>query len=553
MIRRFVFLVFFSITSLIYSKEVQLSGTVLNSFHQPIEGVTVGVGGLTATTGTNGSFQLSGNVGVLSRSGQNAFCNPVIHGKTLSFTVAQPSNIIISLYNVNGKIISQDNIGMQRTGTYNYPIRYIAKASQCMIIQLIIGSKTYFFRSVQTGFVFSSSSLANAVSLQSAQSATASLDSLVITRKGFQQTKIALTSLIKNLDTIFLNIEQIPISTYSKDFNAVVPVYVRSLFKSKASPSGGPGGPGPGINFDTVLTWELFKNGTGSSGPGGEPGVIQRVLGNTGGLPFFTTIIDTLINRIKANVNNQNELIDTSKTLFVLSDSIRKAYGVSYLIDFGKIQEDITHLAALRGDLPTGATMLMKGMKIAYTITDSAQYITGNMTIHSQIPQRGAMDLNVFMNGIKKFGQDTLFMLNCQEFETHDDGSFFNSLTEARSLNGKKFQYKWATSKKVYANGSPFDRIIHSIIATGSKDSAFAIRRTVAGFDTTNKTKLTMVADQYFEINKSWNMLAGDKTQPGAGDNSYIPLAYRNFMLIEDMFNPARLPWSAFVIPSTKE
>jgi hypothetical protein len=514
------------------AQQVDLMGAVVNSFHTPLAGVVVTLGVLQDTTDSQGEFALAGSLsGVVDRFSSSRSTQVRFRNNRLTFPVQSRAPVSVELVSLTGRTISRQSLGILSPGDYSYTFEpSVWRTSQVVIVNLTMDRTVVRMRVVQSGRV-SSMAASNVPGMAKGLAVTA-VNNLTLSRSGYQLTNVPINSYSAGLGELMMPIDSIPLSSYGKALKDLIPVYVKSAGSLKRSFSQ----PDSFVNFDSLLTWEVFRDGFGR-----DPGVVERVMGGSG-LPFSTAMMDMLIGKVKANVNATNEVIDPALTLNEVTGTGKTEYGLSYLLDFGEGQENVTDMALARGDFPSDGIATMRRMKVAYTINDSIQKVAANIGLFLEMPSyQEQLTMNLFVWGFKRMGVDTTFEFYCEEFETHQDGNYFSSITEARTISGGDFQYHRANSQNLSYNRT-YDRKCWSIISSGNKDSTFAIRRVTMLYDTAAVESAVATTDQYFEVDAQFNVL-GEGVNPPDGDDSYLPERYRPWMLRQDMLKPDRLPY----------
>jgi len=183
------------------AQTVNLRGTV-SSGGQPVSGaiVTLIKQGLKDTTGSDGVYVFSKTSTAIapSLSGTKMI---TLAGGALEFELTEPSPVAIDLFDINGKRLKSENIGVQGTGRYRWTIEGDYSANQILIVRASIGNQVSTFRymPISGGQATQGTNRTRALGRSLAMTATA-IDSIEVTAPGFSSKRAMVESYVGQLD-----------------------------------------------------------------------------------------------------------------------------------------------------------------------------------------------------------------------------------------------------------------------------------------------------------------------------------------------------------------
>jgi poly(3-hydroxybutyrate) depolymerase len=187
------------------SQTINLRGKVTNKNGQPVSGAYISLvrQGLNDTTGTDGAYSISkSDVAVLSPIAPRFEKISLING-ILELTLSSTSKVKITVFDVQGNLLKQENIQNISYGVYHLNIADLTSASQVLIIQVTIGDKALSFRYLPLGhgnYLFKSSEEFPFSEKLSKMDAV--MDTLKVTASGYTAKAVAITSLSQELNII---------------------------------------------------------------------------------------------------------------------------------------------------------------------------------------------------------------------------------------------------------------------------------------------------------------------------------------------------------------
>lgn len=185
------------------SQTINLRGKVTNKNGQPISGalVTLVRQNIKDTTGADGTYSINkSDVAVLSPIAPR-FENITLNNGILELTLSSKSKVKISIFDVQGNLLKQENIHNVSYGVYHLNIADLTSVSQVLIIQTTIDDKSISFRYLPLGngtFMFKSND--DFQFSKKLAKMDAVMDTLKATASGYTAKSIAISSLNQEMN-----------------------------------------------------------------------------------------------------------------------------------------------------------------------------------------------------------------------------------------------------------------------------------------------------------------------------------------------------------------
>ncbi|MBF0431106.1 MAG: hypothetical protein HQK83_07500 [Fibrobacteria bacterium] len=183
--------------------QLNVTGKVINTFDQPLENVTVSIASESASdlTGADGLFDL--NDGTAIKSGLNSSLKSDISYKNgiLNLAVYEKTLIELSLYDLQGKVIKKFPSQLLTAGSHKRTIFSDAQAYGLYFLKGTVGSSQVNMQ------VLHFAGAQNAIHKQSTPSLSKSAageNVIVFTKEGYQELRITLDNLTKDMQEIVL-------------------------------------------------------------------------------------------------------------------------------------------------------------------------------------------------------------------------------------------------------------------------------------------------------------------------------------------------------------
>ncbi|HEX2957881.1 MAG TPA: hypothetical protein VHO70_13680 [Chitinispirillaceae bacterium] len=132
---------------------INLSGTVKNKAGQPIANalVTLVKQGITATTGADGAYKITGT-GITTLPLLQPQNRTIIMDKGfLEFSLPIPSSVRVEIFDINGNLLQQEVLTSANTGFYRFNIEESIRASKICVVRASIGRDKVTFRYFSAG------------------------------------------------------------------------------------------------------------------------------------------------------------------------------------------------------------------------------------------------------------------------------------------------------------------------------------------------------------------------------------------------------------------
>jgi hypothetical protein len=190
-------------TGLLNAQTINLRGKITNKNGQPISGalVTLTRQDLKDTTGADGTYTINKNdVAVLSPIAPK-FKKITLINSILELTLSSTSKVKISIFDVQGNLLKQENIHNVSCGVYQLNIADVTSTSQVLIIQTTIDDKAMSFRYLPLGHgTYFLKSSENFSLVEKISKVAAVVDTLKVSASGYVSNSTALSNLNQELD-----------------------------------------------------------------------------------------------------------------------------------------------------------------------------------------------------------------------------------------------------------------------------------------------------------------------------------------------------------------
>ncbi len=196
-----------------HAESVSLTGTIKNASGAGIKGCLVSLKNISATTGTDGTFDLSGTVGIRQTKALNPNFNLVF--PQLRFSIPpRGAEVEISIENLRGETVFEQEKKFHKGGDYILnllPVLAQQRAQHVLYLRAKAGSESFVVKLPQQteyrpGTYLETSVGANLAGLTKS---SAVADSLSISCQGYLTTKKQVTSLTGNAGTFNLKLPNI--------------------------------------------------------------------------------------------------------------------------------------------------------------------------------------------------------------------------------------------------------------------------------------------------------------------------------------------------------
>ncbi|KMQ49721.1 putative cell wall-binding domain [Chitinispirillum alkaliphilum] len=192
---------------------INITGRVLDNNNNPVSGAiaTLSSAGLSDTTDSDGVYRISNTTTPITRGRyEKTFSRPQLNNGRVSFSLAGSGNVRVSVYSINGRLISTALHQNLSQGNYHfYPLasnQSITYSSGVYLVKLQIGTDISTFRLARLGdnYNLPSGMIRNSETTYSdiqrtAKAAGVGSDTLIIERKNQIISKKVLTVLIDSL------------------------------------------------------------------------------------------------------------------------------------------------------------------------------------------------------------------------------------------------------------------------------------------------------------------------------------------------------------------
>jgi hypothetical protein len=211
-------LILFSVSN---SQNLNLSGTVKDNNGNPVAGVKVILekSDLTTTTDAEGDFTLDKLSSGVCRNLQNSgiFGYPSIHNQQLSFNLEEVSNIEITSYNINGRLLTRI-ITEKNKGSHKIDLPHFSNGIYLLQVKLgnrmfLIKNNTLSVQSIKTIY----SNGYNSLLSKSATISESLIDTIKVSKEGYFDNRFAIncsdsTGLALNIiDTTVYGLKYFPL------------------------------------------------------------------------------------------------------------------------------------------------------------------------------------------------------------------------------------------------------------------------------------------------------------------------------------------------------
>ncbi len=198
-------IIYFITVTCIYSQNVDISGKIIGRDGEPVVGADILLENknMSTTTDQDGNYLITGTSAIINTLAFNSLYNVSMKGNQITFTINEPNNVIFSIYNLHGRIISNLHRGHLNKGKHNFVLPLDNLSNQVYLAHIKIGAnvRTHRIIPIANSFVLSGKSIENDNSIALNKKYPAD-DNLVVSCNGYEAKTVNVTEYVAIIDIV---------------------------------------------------------------------------------------------------------------------------------------------------------------------------------------------------------------------------------------------------------------------------------------------------------------------------------------------------------------